>query len=136
MKNPRGFRAPFELNRTGMVVGEGAATLVLEELESARARNAKIIGEVVGYGSSTVMDRHAVGHRDEALKNAIVQALNTAGHVDTRRGAHQRPWAWDSTMRCGGGESDPNGFRRSIGPNSCDGGKKLFWKSGSRRGND
>ncbi len=78
-EEPTRLSRPFDLNRKGMVVGEGAATLVLEELESARTRNAKILGEVVGYGSSTVIDRQAVGHRDAALKNAMVQAIDTAG---------------------------------------------------------
>ena len=70
---------PFDLHRTGMVLGEGSGAIVLEELELAQRRGAKILGEVVGFGSSTVTDRNLLAQRDVALGNAMRAALRDAG---------------------------------------------------------
>ena len=50
--NPRGASRPFDRDRDGFIIGEGAGIVILEELEFARRRNAKIYAEVVGYGTS------------------------------------------------------------------------------------
>jgi 3-oxoacyl-[acyl-carrier-protein] synthase II len=76
--DPAKICRPFDLNRTGQVLGEGAGAMVLESLESAQRRGAKILAEVVGYGSSTVLDRNGIADCGKAIENAARRALQLA----------------------------------------------------------
>ena len=69
---------PFSADRSGFVLGEGAAALVLEELDSALARGAQIVGEVVGYGNTT--DASHITQPDAAGQaRAMALAIREAG---------------------------------------------------------
>lgn len=83
-EDPNGASLPFDARRGGFVIGEGAAALVLEEYEHAKARGAKIYGELCGYGS-TCDAYHITAPHPEALggARAMEQALSEAGYNGT-----------------------------------------------------
>jgi 3-oxoacyl-[acyl-carrier-protein] synthase II len=60
-------------------MGEGAAAIMLEELEHAQARGATILGEVIGLAASAVCDQNAHGKYNTAFRNVYSQALASAG---------------------------------------------------------
>jgi 3-oxoacyl-[acyl-carrier-protein] synthase II len=76
--DPASFSRPFDLNRTGMVLGEGSGAVIVEELELARSRGVEILAEVVGFASSAVVDRKGVGDPGQALQNVMRQSLAKA----------------------------------------------------------
>ena len=71
---------PWDKDRDGFVVGEGAGILILEELESAKARGAKILAEVVGYGmSSDAFHMTGMAPEGEGCQRSMNAALKVAG---------------------------------------------------------
>ena len=81
-EDPDAASLPFDARRGGFVIGEGGAALVLEEYEHAKARSAKIYGELVGYGS-TCDAYHITAPRPDADggARAMIQALEEAGYT-------------------------------------------------------
>lgn len=73
---------PFDAQRDGLSLGEGAAVLTLETLESAQRRDAEIIGEIIGYGAVTDIHHLAQPHpQGEAALAAMKAACTCAGVV-------------------------------------------------------
>jgi 3-oxoacyl-[acyl-carrier-protein] synthase II len=76
-ENPAASCKPFSANRTGLVLGEGAGMVVLEDMEAAQARGAHIYAEIIGYGStndSTHITQPSVEGQSRAMRAALKEA--------------------------------------------------------------
>lgn len=74
---PKATPRPFDKDRDGLVIGEGAGTLILEEYEHAVARGAHIYAEIVGYGTNSD-GVHVTQPTKETMAKAITEAMNDA----------------------------------------------------------
>lgn len=82
-ENPDEASLPFDKRRGGFVIGEGAVSLVLEEYGHAKARGAKIYGEVCGYGSTCDAYHITAPHPDaRGGAQAMMDAMKEAGYTD------------------------------------------------------
>ena len=81
--DPDAASLPFDKRRGGFVIGEGSVALVLEEYEHAKARGAKIYGEVCGYGSTCDAYHITAPHPDgRGGAQAMTDAMKEAGYTE------------------------------------------------------
>ena len=79
-EDPLKASRPFDIDRSGFVIGEGCGVLVLEELEAAKARGAKILAEVVGYGATSDAYHITLPKEDgSGASKAMLAAIREAG---------------------------------------------------------
>src|SRR5436305_11748426 len=79
-EHPPNASRPFDATRAGFVMGEGACVLVLEELETARARGARVYAEILGYGASN--DAHHMAQPEPEAKGVAVMMRSALRRAD------------------------------------------------------
>ncbi len=102
---------PYDSGRDGLVIGEGAGMLVLEELEHALARGATIHAELVGFGSNAD-GQHATKPEQLTMRRAMELALEDAGLAPAAIGYREWPRHCDRTGRHRRNPGDPGAVRQ------------------------
>ena len=83
--DPHYASLPFNLNRKGFVMGDGAGILILEEMEHAKKRGARIYGEIVGYGNTCDAHHSTAPRPDGSTQAACIKlALEEAGFDENK----------------------------------------------------
>ena len=99
---------PYDISRDGFVIAGGAGVVVLEELEHAKARGARIYAEIVGYGA-TSDGYDMVAPSGEGAERCMRMAMSTVEHQGR---LHQSARDLDAGRRSAGDRGDPQGVRR------------------------
>ena len=109
--SPETWSRPFDRDRKGMVLGEGAAVLILEELQHAQNRNAQIYGEILGHAAASHVTGMAVGQRKSVVRSVTSRALASAGISSDALG-HVHAQGLSTTE---GDKEEYGGLRESLG---------------------
>jgi len=113
--DPAAWSRPFDAARRGMVLGEGAAVLILEELSHALARGARIYGEVIGHAARCSTDKAGVGRIRQTTAHSMKRALEMAEVTGDRLGhihAH-------GLSTVAGDRDEAAGILDAVGPNAA-----------------
>ncbi len=110
--DPQGASRPYDIDRDGFVMGEGAALLVLETYESAKARGAKMYAELLGFGVSSDAF-HVAAPEPEGIgaAAAMTQAM-TFGQIDPKDVVHLNAHATSTPV---GDVAEARAVRRALG---------------------